>query len=57
MNNTPRLWERFILGLVAAAISIDVLLATELPRVLPYLIVLAVIFIVLRLVLFHTRKW
>jgi hypothetical protein len=43
----------WIVGLVAAAISIDVL-ATELPRAMPYLIVLAVIFIVVRLVLFYT---
>jgi hypothetical protein len=48
--------ERVVVGLVACAISIDIL-ATELPRVLPYLIVLAVIFVVVRLVLFHTRKW
>lgn len=48
--------ERVIVGLVAAAIAIDVLSA-ELPRVMPYLVVLAVIFVVVRLVLFHTRKW
>jgi hypothetical protein len=48
--------ERLIVGLVACAISIDVL-ATELPRVMPYLVVLAVIVVVVRLVLFHTRKW
>jgi hypothetical protein len=43
----------WIVGLVAVAIGIDVL-ATELPRVMPYLIVLAVVFIVIRLVLFYT---
>jgi hypothetical protein len=32
-------------------------LVTELPRVMPYLVVLAVLFVVVRLVLFHTRKW
>ena len=48
--------ERVVVGLVVAAISVDVL-ATELPRVMPYLIVLAVIFVIVRLVLFHTRKW
>jgi hypothetical protein len=56
VNNKARPWERLILGLVVAAISIDVL-ATELPRVLPYLVVLAVIAVVVRLVFFHTRKW
>jgi hypothetical protein len=48
--------ERVIVGLVATAISVNVL-ATELPRVLPYLVVLAVIFVVVRLVLFYTHKW
>jgi hypothetical protein len=48
--------ERAVVGLIAAAISVDIL-ATELPRVMPYLVVLAVIFVVVRLVLFHTRKW
>jgi hypothetical protein len=51
-----KLIERLIGGLVAVAISINVL-ATELPRVLPYLVILAVLFIVVRLVLFHTHKW
>jgi hypothetical protein len=56
MPENRKIIERLIVGLVACAISIDVL-ATELPRVMPYLIVLAVIFVVIRLVLFHTRKW
>lgn len=51
-----KLIERVVVGLVAGAISVDVL-ATELPRVMPYLIVLAVIFVVVRLVLFYTQKW
>jgi len=48
--------ERFVVGLVACAVAVDVLTA-ELPRVMPYLVVLAVIFVVVRLVLFHTRKF
>lgn len=56
MPEKHKLIERVIVGLVAAAISINIL-STELPRLLPYLIVLAVIFVVVRLVLFHTRKW
>ena len=56
MHENRKLIERVIVGLVAVAISVDVL-AAELPRVLPYLVVLAVIFVVVRLVLFHTRKW
>lgn len=51
-----KLIERAILGLVAAAIAVNVL-ATELPRLVPYLVILAVLFVVVRLVLFHTRKW
>jgi hypothetical protein len=56
MHEKQKLIERTILGLVVCAISVDVL-AAELPRVLPYLIVLTVIFVIVRLVLFHTRKW
>jgi hypothetical protein len=56
MHNNSKLIERVIVGLVAGAISVDVL-ATELPRVMPYLIVIAVIFVVVRLVLFYTREW
>jgi hypothetical protein len=56
MHENRKLIERAIIGLIATAISIDVL-ATELPRVLPYLVVLGVIVIIVRLVLFHTRKW
>jgi hypothetical protein len=56
MKENHKLIEKAVVGLVATAISIDIL-ATELPRVLPYLIVLAVIVVVVRLVLFHTRKW
>jgi hypothetical protein len=51
-----KLIERTVVGLVAAAIAVDVL-ATELPRIMLYLVVLAVIFVIVRLALFHTRKW
>jgi hypothetical protein len=47
--------ERLIVGLVATAISINVL-ATELPRVLPYLVVLAVVVVVVRLVWWYTQR-
>ena len=56
MPEHSKLIERVIVGLVACAISINVL-STELPRVMPYLVILTVIFMVVRLVLFHTRKW
>ncbi len=56
MHDSHKQIERLLVGLIAAAISIDVL-ATELPRLMPYLVGLAVIFVVVRLVLFHTRKW
>lgn len=56
MHEKQKLMERLVVGLVAAAISIDVL-AAELPRVMPYLVVLAVIYVIVRLVLFHTRDW
>jgi hypothetical protein len=56
VHENRKLVERAVVGLVAAAISVDAL-AVELPRVMPYLVVLAVIFVIVRLVLFHTRKW
>ena len=56
MHEKQKLIEHTVIGLVAGAISVDVL-STELPRVMPYLVILAVIFVVVRLVLFHTRKW
>lgn len=52
----PPSWERIIAWLVVAAVSLQVL-ASVLPRLLVPLVVLAVIFVILRLVLFHTRKW
>jgi len=56
MHDKHKLIEQTIIGLVVSAISTDIL-ATELPRLMPYLVVLAVIFVIVRLVLFHTRKW
>ncbi len=56
MPEHHKLIERVIVGLVVCAVSVDVLSA-ELPRLLPYLVVLTVLFVVVRLVLFHTRKW
>ena len=56
MHDSHKQIERLVIGLVVCAISVDVL-AAELPRVMPYLVMLAVIFVLVRLVLFHTRKW
>jgi hypothetical protein len=56
VHEKPKLIERVVVGVVACAIGVQVLVA-DLPRLLPYLIILAVIFIAVRLVLFHTRKW
>jgi hypothetical protein len=56
VHEKQKLIERIVVGLVACAVSVDVLSA-ELPRVMPYLVVLAVIFVVVRLVLYHTRRW
>jgi hypothetical protein len=56
MHEKHKLIERCVVGLVACAISVDVL-STELPRVMPYLVVLAVIYIIIRLIIYHTNKW
>jgi hypothetical protein len=55
MHSNSKLIERAVVGLVVGAISVDVL-ATELPRLMPYLIVLAVIFVIVRLVVFYTEN-
>lgn len=49
-------WERLFAWLIAAAVALE-LLANVLPRLTIPLGVLAVIFIAVRLTLFHTRKW
>ncbi|HEV3070448.1 MAG TPA: hypothetical protein VGY76_03360 [Solirubrobacteraceae bacterium] len=54
MSEKSKLIERVVVGLVATAISVDVL-TTELPRVLPYLVVLAVVVGVLRLIWWYTQ--
>jgi uncharacterized membrane protein YhhN len=49
-------WERLLAWLVVGAISLNVL-AGVLPRLMVPVMVLAAIVVVVRLVLFHTRKW
>jgi hypothetical protein len=48
--------ERLALTLVALIIGLHVL-ADLLPRLLLPVVVLAVVFVAVRLVLFHTRRW
>jgi hypothetical protein len=55
-SHQPPSWERIIAWLVVSAISLQIL-ASVLPRLLVPLVVLTVIFVIVRLVLFHTRKW
>jgi hypothetical protein len=55
MHEGRKLIEQIIIGLVVAAISINILM-TELPRLMPYLIILAVIFVIVRLCLYHTGE-
>ncbi|MGH2852712.1 MAG: hypothetical protein ACRDLF_00765 [Solirubrobacteraceae bacterium] len=49
-------WERLLWWLIAAVIGLEVL-AAMLPRVMPYLVVLAVVFVVVRLVIFYTDNY
>ncbi|MGA8744880.1 MAG: hypothetical protein WB507_03335 [Solirubrobacterales bacterium] len=55
-SHQPPSWERIIAWLVVSAIGLQIL-ASVLPRLLVPLVVLTVIFVIVRLVLFHTRKW
>lgn len=56
MHDKQKLAEKAVIGLVVVAISLQIL-AGVLPRVTPDLVVLAIIFVLVHLVLFHTRKW
>jgi hypothetical protein len=56
MNSHQPSWERILAWLVVGVVSAQVL-ANVLPRLLVPLVVLAGVFVVVRLVLFHTRKW
>lgn len=49
-------WERLLAWIVVAAVCLQVL-ASVLPRLIVPVAVLAVIFVAVRLTLFHTRKW
>jgi hypothetical protein len=49
-------WERLLAWLVVGAISLQVLV-NVLPRLVVPVAGLAAVFVVVRLVLFHTRKW
>jgi hypothetical protein len=49
-------WERLLAWLVVTAIALQ-LAASVLPRLLVPVVVLAAVFVIVRLVLFHTRKW
>jgi hypothetical protein len=49
-------WQRLVAWLIAGIIGLQVL-ADTLPRLVVPISVLAAVFMVLRLVLFHTRKW
>ncbi len=54
MHEKQKLIERAVVGLVVTAVSLNILSAV-LPRLLPYLIVLAVIVGVMRLIWWYTR--
>jgi uncharacterized membrane protein YhhN len=49
-------WERVVAWLVVAAVVLQ-LLASTLPRLVIPLAAVTVMFVIVRLVLFHTRKW
>lgn len=56
-GNSPHpSWERLVFWLIAAVIGLE-LLADVLPRLVVPIVVLAAVLVVVRLVLFHTRKW
>lgn len=54
-HGSPPSWERLLAWLVVGAVSLQIL-ADVLPHILTPLVVLAAVFVVVRLVLFHTRQ-
>jgi hypothetical protein len=54
-NRKPSM-EKLVIYLILGVVSLDIL-ASQLQLVTPYLVVLALVVIVLRLVFFHTRRW
>jgi hypothetical protein len=56
MPDNHKFTERILAWLIATIVVLE-LLASVLPRVLVPLVVLAAVFVIVRLVLFHTRKW
>jgi hypothetical protein len=56
MHESPKGIERLLAWLVVAIVVLQVA-ANVLPRLLVPIVVLAAVFVVVRLVLFHTRKW
>ena len=54
MSNHQPSWERLLWWLIAGVAGLE-LLACLLPRLLVPIVVLAAVFVVVRLVLFHTR--
>lgn len=55
-NHQPPAWDRLIFWLIAAVIGLQVA-ASVLPHLVVPVVILAAVFVVVRLTLFHTRKW
>jgi hypothetical protein len=55
-GHQPPGWDRLIFWLIAAVIGLEVA-ASALPHLVVPVVVLAAVFCVVRLVLFHTQKW
>jgi hypothetical protein len=56
VSEHKKIIERCVVGLVACAVSVDILAAT-LPPLVPCIVVLATVFVVVRLVLFYTNRY
>ena len=56
MTGRPPSWEHLVYWLVGAVVVLE-LAASVLPRLVMPVVILAAVFVAVRLVLFHTRKW
>lgn len=55
-GHQPPAWDRLIFWLIATVIGLE-LAASVLPHLVVPVVILAAVFVVVRMTLFHTRKW
>jgi hypothetical protein len=55
-QHQPPAWDRLVFWLIVVVVGLQLAVAT-LPQLVVPVVVLAIVFCVVRIVLFHTRRW